>query len=175
MVLNEYNNLVAKCYAGDLLDARVDIIFHVTNCMGVMGAGIAKSIKNKWPKVFTEYKKYLDENTPSKSIGTYQSVDITEYAHTQASQVINIFGEYNFSKTKRAIKYDSVLTALEMFCKDFLDNYKDNKKIILGFPFLFGCGLAGGDWRIMKSVIFSVFEKYTDKVEIHFYKYERDK
>ena len=57
MVLNEYNNLVAKCYAGDLLDAHVDIIFHVTNCMGVMGAGIAKSIKNKWPKVFTEYKK----------------------------------------------------------------------------------------------------------------------
>ena len=54
MVLNEYNNLVAKCYAGDLLDARVDMIFHVTNCMGVMGGGIAKSIKNKWPKVFTE-------------------------------------------------------------------------------------------------------------------------
>jgi hypothetical protein len=27
----------------------------------------------------------------------------------------------------------------------------------------------------MKSIIFSVFEKYTDKIEIHFYKYEWDK
>jgi O-acetyl-ADP-ribose deacetylase (regulator of RNase III) len=173
MVLNEYNNLVAKCYAGDLLDARVDIIFHVTNCMGVMGAGIAKSIKNKWPKVFTEYKKYLDENTASKSIGTYQSVDITEYAHTKASQVVNIFGEYSPSRTKRAIEYDETLNALEMFRDDIIKTYKNDKKVVLGFPYLFGCGLAGGDWRIMKSIIFSVFEKYSDKVEIHFYKLKK--
>ena len=172
MELKDYNKLIVNTYNGDLLDAHVDFIFHVTNCMSVMGAGIARSIKNKWPIVYYEYKEYLKTNTSSKSLGTYQAVNITEYAHTHASYVVNIFGEYNFSKTKRAIKYDSVLTALEMFCKDFLDNYKDNKKIILGFPFLFGCGLAGGDWRIMKSIIFSVFEKYTDKIEIHFYKYE---
>ena len=161
---NEIANLVSLIELGKQIthESRIDQIIKI----------VEQDYSTENVLFFTEYKKYLDENTASKSIGTYQSVDITEYAHTKASQVINIFGEYSFSKTKRAIKYDSVLTALEMFCKDFLDNYKDNKKIILGFPFLFGCGLAGGDWRIMKSIIFSVFEKYTDKIEIHFYKYE---
>ena len=171
MVLNEYNNLVAKCYAGDLLDAHVDFIFHVTNCMSVMGAGIARSIKNKWSIVYDEYKEYLKTNTPSKSLGTYQAINITEYAHTHASYVVNVFGEYSFSKTKRVIEYDKVLTALESFCEDYLDNYVGEKKIILGFPYLFGCGLAGGDWRIMKQIILTTFEKYSDKVEIAIYKY----
>ena len=170
MVLNEYNNLVVKCYAGDLLDAKVDIIFHVTNCMGVMGAGIAYNIKNKWTKVFNEYKKYVETNGSTNCLGTYQMVDITDYAHTQASQVVNIFGEYTPSRNKRAIEYDETLNALEMFRDDIIKTYKNDKKVVLGFPYLFGCGLAGGDWRIMKSIIFSVFEKYSDKVEIHFYK-----
>lgn len=172
MILKDYNNLDVKIYKGDLLDAPVDFLFHITNCMGAMGAGIARKIKDKWPKVYAEYKQYLDENSATKSLGTYQSVDITEYAHTYASQVINVFGEYNFSKTKRVIKYDSVLSALESFCDDCLKNYNGDKKIVLGFPFLFGCGLAGGDWRIMQAIIFSVFEKYSDKIEIAIYKYK---
>ena len=171
MELKDYNNLIVKAYNGDLLDAHVDFIFHVTNCMSVMGAGIARSIKNKWHIVYDEYKKYLETNTPSKSLGTYQAVNITEYAHTHASFVVNVFGEYNFSKSKRAIEYDKVLTALESFCVDYLDNYVGEKKIILGFPYLFGCGLAGGDWRIMKQIIFTTFEKYSDKIEIAIYKY----
>ena len=32
---------------GDLLKADLPIIAHQTNCLGVMGAGIAKSIKYK--------------------------------------------------------------------------------------------------------------------------------
>lgn len=170
MILNDYNKLNAELYNGDLLDAPVDFIFHVTNCMGVMGAGIARSIKYKWPKVYDEYKVYLKTNTPSKSLGTYQTVDITDYAHTYTSQVVNVFGEYNFSKSKRVIEYDKVLNALESFCKDYLDNYTGEKKIVLGFPYLFGCGLAGGDWRIMKQIILTTFEKYSDKVEIAIYK-----
>ena len=34
---------------GNLLEAPERIIVHQTNCMGVMGSGIAKQIKAKYP------------------------------------------------------------------------------------------------------------------------------
>ena len=36
---------------GDLLQSNLPLIAHQTNCLGVMGAGIAKAIKNKWNSV----------------------------------------------------------------------------------------------------------------------------
>ena len=45
-----------KIVNGDLLKADLSIIVHQTNCLGIMGAGIAKSIKNKWNNVFIQYK-----------------------------------------------------------------------------------------------------------------------
>ena len=40
---------------GDLLNIKQPIIIgHQVNCLGIMGAGIAKSIKSKWFNVFTE-------------------------------------------------------------------------------------------------------------------------
>ena len=38
---------------GDLLQSNLPLIAHQTNCLGVMGAGIAKAIKNKWNSVYT--------------------------------------------------------------------------------------------------------------------------
>ena len=36
---------------GDLLEADVFAICHQVNCQNVMGAGLAKAIATKWPKV----------------------------------------------------------------------------------------------------------------------------
>lgn len=42
----------------DLLKIDKGIICHQTNCIGVMGGGIALQIRNKWPNV---YKQYVNE------------------------------------------------------------------------------------------------------------------
>lgn len=42
-----------KIVNGDLLQSNLSLIAHQTNCLGVMGAGIAKAIKNKWSIVYT--------------------------------------------------------------------------------------------------------------------------
>ena len=45
--------MAVRFYKGDLIeDAKVDIVCHQTNCQGVMGAGIAKQIRDTWPRVF---------------------------------------------------------------------------------------------------------------------------
>lgn len=41
---------------GNLLDSNCDILINTVNCVGVMGAGIAKQFKDKYPRMFKQYK-----------------------------------------------------------------------------------------------------------------------
>ena len=50
-----------KFFNGDLLKSGCDIICHQVNEYGVMGAGIAKQIKEKYPKAFDDYTKAIKE------------------------------------------------------------------------------------------------------------------
>ena len=43
---------------GNLLDAQTDVIAHQVNCQGVMGSGVAKQIRDKWPRVYDSYVTY---------------------------------------------------------------------------------------------------------------------
>ena len=47
-----------KTVNGDLLQSNLPLIAHQTNCLGVMGAGIAKAIKNKWNSVYIQYANH---------------------------------------------------------------------------------------------------------------------
>lgn len=46
---------------GDLLAVKSGIIVHGVNTLSVMGAGVALSIKKKYPGCFLEYKEYITE------------------------------------------------------------------------------------------------------------------
>lgn len=50
-----------KTVEGNILDAEEDIICHQVNCKGVMGAGLAKQIKSKYPNVYKDYKRLCAE------------------------------------------------------------------------------------------------------------------
>ena len=40
---------------GNLLDSNCDYICHQVNCQGVMGSGIARQIRERWPEVYKDY------------------------------------------------------------------------------------------------------------------------
>jgi O-acetyl-ADP-ribose deacetylase (regulator of RNase III) len=48
---------------GDMFTTTLPAFGHGVNCQGVMGSGIAKIIKNKWPEVFPPYKKACLDGT----------------------------------------------------------------------------------------------------------------
>lgn len=48
--------------SGNLLDAKVDALVNAVNCVGVMGKGIAKQFKERFPDMFTEYRKACKDN-----------------------------------------------------------------------------------------------------------------
>ena len=41
-----------KYIKGDILNVTEGIIVQQVNCFGVMGAGLAKQIRDKWPSVY---------------------------------------------------------------------------------------------------------------------------
>lgn len=51
---------------GDLLASDCNVICHQVNCKGVMNAGIAKAIRNKYPQVYDVFMTSF----ASKGIGS---------------------------------------------------------------------------------------------------------
>lgn len=47
---------------GNIFDSKADAILHQVNCQGVMGSGVAKQVREKFPAVFKHYKARCDED-----------------------------------------------------------------------------------------------------------------
>ena len=76
-----------KHVKGDILTTPTrnedTVICHQVNCCGVMGAGLAKQIRDKWPVVFDEYKKICGTDR----LGDSQTVQVAPQLY-----VANLFG-----------------------------------------------------------------------------------
>ena len=135
-----------KIVNGDLLQSNLPLIAHQTNCLGVMGAGIAKSIKNMWNIVYIQYTNFCKNLGYSKNL-LLGKCQICITGESPIGFVANLFGEYSFTESvapyeNRHTDYDALKKALldlKAFCEDY-----DIKE--LGIPYKLGCGLAGGDW-----------------------------
>ena len=88
--------MTLKVIEGDLLDITDGAICHQVNTRGVMGAGIAKLIAEKWPVVFRDYKALCDAGL--NTLGWHQKVPITD-----TLSVINIFGQADTVESVRPI------------------------------------------------------------------------
>jgi len=49
-----------KIIEGNILNAKEDIICHQVNCKKVMGSGLAKQIRDKYPNVYEEYVNLIN-------------------------------------------------------------------------------------------------------------------
>ena len=158
-----------KIVDGDLLQANVPLIAHQTNCLGVMGAGIAKAIKNKWPNVYTQYKDFCkDFNYSRVLLGDAQ---ICKTNDTPIKYVANLYGEYSYAESvapngNRHTDYNALelaLSTLQEIC-----HISDIKEI--GIPYKLGCGLAGGDWyNVVYPMLRKLFED-DPKITLYIYK-----
>ena len=137
--------LKQKTVNGNILHIRKGYIFHQVNCQGVMGAGLALQIKNAFPNVFKHYQNLIRKEGVNV-LGRTQAVKVGKQL-----SIINIFGQLGFGKDKRYTDYvalESAFSSLDVSIREREDIY---------FPYGFGCGLAGGDWGIVSSLIMEYF------------------
>lgn len=141
-----------KVVKGDLLQAPENIIGHQVNCQGVMGAGLAKKIRSEHPIVFLKYKQLVNKYSNNKEIllGNTQVIKINENKY-----VANLFGQFYYGMGKRHTDYKSLYKALQILKKK-----AKKHNLTVALPYGLGCGLAGGDWNIVLSLINKAFEDY---------------
>ena len=121
----------------NIFDVKEGVIVHQVNCQKTMGAGIAKEIKKRFPKV---YKEYLKED---QQLGNAQLVEVDKNFY-----VANIFGQETYGSNKRDTNYKAVRKAFKQ-----VGNFIKANQYTLYVPFKMGCGLAKGDWRIYRDII----------------------
>ena len=101
-----------------------------------MGAGIALSIKNKWPQVYEADLKTVKGDI--NKLGSYT------YCVVPETTVINAYTQYDY-KGRKPVDYDAIRGVMQEMKSDFAGKS-------FGIP-LIGAGLAGGDWEVIEAII----------------------
>lgn len=120
------------------------IILHQVNCMGVMGTGIAKAIRDKYPVVFSAYTKHCFGKTPWSLLGNFQLVQVSQDLY-----IGNVFGQQRYGRSTRQTDYDAVQESLIQMRVDI---HPHLEHLPIFYPKM-GCVNAGGDWNIVSAIL----------------------
>lgn len=136
---------------GNLLDAKEDIIMHQVNCKGVMGSGVARCIKEKWPKTYAFYKEYVKFNDEefgddkdSGLLGTVLWDKVEAMAKGDEKYIAHIFGQYDYRKNgsrECMTDYEALSAGLWK-----VGTFAKRHGYSIAMPYGIGCGRGGGDW-----------------------------
>lgn len=156
---------------GNLLESNCDIICHQVNCQRAMGRGIAGQIRQKWPKVYEDYCYNIDYMY-GNGLARYSSDLLGMITWTELEDnkyIMNLFSQDEYyPRDKCHTNYEAFARCCKAL-KNFITEYNlDKSKTIIGFPHKIGCGLAGGNWDIVSTIIEREFEGY----EVEIYEYE---
>ena len=141
---------------GDLITlakaGEFDAIVHGCNCMGSMGKGIAKTIKNAFPLAAKIDLKGAAPGTINAVLlpgGLFVINAYTQIYYGKAGVKYKVMSPVNNYKEKmadtEANRYRFILS-----CMKEINRHFQSKKI--GLP-LIGCGLAGGRWDVVRQII----------------------
>lgn len=163
--------MTVQIIKGDLLEAfdngDVDVIGHVVNCQGVMGSGIAKSIREQYPQVYLEYKALFDSTKDNIDLlGKCQKVPLKGTSQKESPYlmkgILNLHAQFNFGNSGRFLNYGAFGQCLASSTLSLGDT-------VYGFPYKMGSDRAGGDWNIVLEMI----EFYFKNLDVKIYKLEK--
>ena len=145
-------------HEGNLLSSNCEVICHQTNCMGVMGSGIAKAIRSTYPEAYRALRDRFERG--DALIGEVDFVPTIRDGFLRC--VVNCYGEKDY--LPRGVvhtNYDALQSCFNKIKAEF-----SGKNYTIGFPYRIGCGLAGGDWDIVFKMINNTFGGEEWRVEL---------
>jgi len=140
------------------------VILHQTNCIGAAGAGFAQEIKNRFPGWFESYAEYCKAGNPKTLLGTFHTYDVPD----RDLKICSVFGQNGIGKECRQTDYKAWEKALPELILQLETRYSINDIWTARVPYGIGCGLGGGDWRVMRD-LFDYYAGYSP-VDFIFYK-----
>lgn len=145
----------------DLFKFPAQTLVNPVNTVGVMGKGLAKRFKVRFPEMYNEYRNLcMDGKLVTGKLFVYHVSNGT------GQIVVNFPTKYNWRNPSK-IEY------IEAGLQEFVRVYGDHKIRTVSFPML-GCGNGGLDW---KRQVGPMMERYLKDlpipVYIHLYPTER--
>ena len=140
---------------GDLVKGDYPVFCHQVNCQGAMNSGIAKQIRTKYPEVYKVYHYYCGKyEDPSAILGTILSLK-TDDGRT----CVNMFSQNFYG-------YDGKQYTDEEAFQQCLDSIKRclPDADTIAFPYKIGCGLGGGNWETIESLLKRFAEESGKKI-----------
>jgi len=133
-----------KIIDGDLFDSKAGVIAHQVNCQGAMNSGVAKQIRQKYPKVFKHYIKYY-RNFP---LGACQIIEVNSNL-----SIANMFAQDKYGYDgKQYTSYDALKSCFMQLYK-----YAKFKNYTIAMPYKVGCVRGGANWDKVYSIMKEIF------------------
>lgn len=132
---------------GNIIDlaeqSYFNVIVHGCNCFHVMGAGLAKQIKERYPAVYAADCIFTKKGDRGK-LGKYTWKQVQGPTGWNFV-IVNAYTQYNYGRREQYTDYDAVRSVFHIMSKQFAT-------CVIGYPKI-GAGLAGGDWNIIQQII----------------------
>lgn len=127
----------------DIFNTDASAILHQANCKGIMGSGIAKQVKEKYPSVFLKYKaECASVKDSSLLLGKCQIVKVN-----RSQYICNLFSQNDFGYSGKCYtNYEAFAQSLELVNEKF-----KGKKVAV--PYLIACDRGGGNWERVLRII----------------------
>ena len=132
-----------KEVAGDLVklakNGVFDVIVHGCNCECIMGGGVAKQIRQAFPKAYD-----ADRGTTACDARKIGSLSLAK-VRLNNGKVLVIVNGYTQLLAGGQVNYDAVRNVMKQVKQNFYGQR-------IGYPMI-GAGRAGGDWDRIKEII----------------------
>lgn len=137
---------------GDLLFADADILVHQTNCIGLMGSGVAKQIHHKWPHIYEEYKLLCSSTSPENLLGHVQILPIGQ---GDKRYIANLFGQNRINRDWYLGRGQATdMDAVEKAINELRVKAREMGVSSIAFPYKCGCVRGGANWdEYLKKIL----------------------
>lgn len=136
--------------SGNIFGSPAKTLVNPVNTVGVMGKGLAKEFKKRYPEMFKEYQLYCKQG----------SLDIGKLwlYKTDHKWILNF-------PTKKSWRSPSKIEYIEAGLSKLTLTYAEKGITSIAFPLL-GCGNGGLDWE---TGVQPLFKKYLNKLPMDIY------
>jgi O-acetyl-ADP-ribose deacetylase (regulator of RNase III) len=135
---------------GNLFDSDCQTLVNTINCEGVMGAGIAKQFKQRFPAMFASYQRQISQWKPGM---------ICRYKLEDGRMILNV-------ATKDKWRNPSHLAWIKRILDRIVSDYRKLGITSIAMTKL-GCGLGGLDWDDVGPLMIAALESLPILVEIY--------
>jgi O-acetyl-ADP-ribose deacetylase (regulator of RNase III) len=121
------------------------ILFHSCNAQGVMGSGVAKTFKEKYPDAFRAYSQMIQKSLINDNAPCMGEVSFFVHQHNFIT-ACGITQENYGRDGRRYVSYEAFFDAFRRTV-DFI-----HTPLTVIMPKV-GAGLGGGDWNIIEGLM----------------------